>query len=78
MNARQFAYMVKHGMTPMEAIRSATVVAAELMGWGDRVGALEPGLFADLVAVEGDVLSDVDGLTDVALVMKGGRVLSAA
>jgi len=78
MNARQFAYMVKHGMTPMEAIRSATVVAAELMGWGDRVGALEPDLFADLVAVEGDVLSDVDGLTDVALVMKGGRVLSAA
>ena len=78
MNARQFAYMVKHGMTPMEAIRSATLVAAELMGWRDRVGALEPGLFADLVAVEGDVLSDVDLLTDVALVMKGGRVLSAA
>ena len=77
MNARQFAYMVKHGMTPMQAIRSATVVAAELMGWRDRVGALEPGLFADLVAVEGDVLSDVDALTDVALVMKGGRVLSA-
>jgi imidazolonepropionase-like amidohydrolase len=77
MNARQFAYMVKHGMTPMEAIRSATVVAAELMGWRDRVGALEPGLFADLIAVEGEVLSDVGRLTDVALVMKGGRVLSA-
>ena len=77
MNAHQFASMVKHGMTPMEAIRSATVVAAELMGWPDRVGALEPGLFADLVAVEGDVLSDIDLLTDVALVMKGGRVLSA-
>jgi imidazolonepropionase-like amidohydrolase len=77
MNAHQFASMVKHGMTPMEAIRSATVVAAELMGWRDRVGALEPGLFADLVAVEGDVLSDVDLLTDVDLVMKGGRLLSA-
>jgi imidazolonepropionase-like amidohydrolase len=77
MNARQFAYMVKHGMTPMEAIRSATVVAAELMGWRDRVGALEPGLFADLIAVEGEVLSDVGRLTDVALVLKGGRVLSA-
>jgi len=77
MNARQFAYMVKHGMTPMEAIRSATVVAAELMGWRDRVGALEPGLFADLIAVEGEVLSDVGRLTDVALVMKGGRVISA-
>jgi imidazolonepropionase-like amidohydrolase len=77
MNARQFASMVKHGMTPMEAIRSATVVAAELMGWRDRVGALEPGLFADVLAVEGDVLSDVDRLTDAALVMRGGRVLSA-
>jgi imidazolonepropionase-like amidohydrolase len=76
MNARQIASMVKHGMTPMEAIRSATVVAAELMGWRDRVGALEPGLFADVIALEGDVLSDVDLLTDVALVMKGGRVLS--
>jgi imidazolonepropionase-like amidohydrolase len=76
MNARQIASMVKHGMTPREAIRSATVVAAELMGWRDRVGALEPGLFADVIALEGDVLSDVDLLTDVALVMKGGRVLS--
>jgi imidazolonepropionase-like amidohydrolase len=78
MNARQFAFMVKHGMTPIQAIRSATVVAAELMGWRDRVGALEPGLFADLVAVEGDVLSDVDLLTEPALVMKGGRVVSGA
>jgi imidazolonepropionase-like amidohydrolase len=77
MNARQFASMIKHGMTPMEAIRSATVIAAELMGWRDRVGALEPGLFADLIAIEGDALSDVDLLTDVVLVMKGGRVLSA-
>jgi imidazolonepropionase-like amidohydrolase len=77
MNANQFASMVKYGMTPMEAIRSATVVAAELLGWRDRVGALEPGLFADLVAVEGDVLNDVDLLTDVAFVMKGGRIVSA-
>ena len=77
MNAKQFASMVKYGMTPLEAIRSATVVAAELLGWTDRVGALEPGLFADLVAVEGDVMNDVDLLTDVAFVMKGGRVVSA-
>ena len=77
MNANQFASMVKYGMTPMEAIRSATVVAAELLGWRDRVGVLEPGLFADLVAVEGDVMNDVDLLTDVAFVMKGGRVVSA-
>ena len=77
MNANQFASMVKYGMTPLEAIRSATVVAAELLGWRDRVGALEPGLFADLIAVEGDVMNDVDLLTDVAFVMKGGRVVSA-
>lgn len=77
MNAKQFASIVKYGMTPMDAIRSATVVAAELLGWRDRVGALEPGLFADLVAVEGDVMNDVDLLTDVAFVMKGGRVVSA-
>ena len=77
MNAKQFASMVKYGMTPLEAIRSATVVAAELLGWRERVGALEPGLFADLIAVEGDVMNDVDLLTDVAFVMKGGRVVSA-
>ena len=77
MNAEQFASMVKYGMTPVEAIRSATVVAAELLGWSDRVGALEPGLFADLIAVEGDVMNDVELLTDVAFVMKGGRVVSA-
>jgi imidazolonepropionase-like amidohydrolase len=77
MNAHQFATMVKHGMTPIEAIRSATVVAAELLGWRDRVGAIEPGLFADLVAVRGDVLGDVGLLTDVDLVMKGGALVSA-
>ena len=77
MNAKQFASMVKYGMTPVGAIRSATVVAAELLGWSDRVGALEPGLFADLIAVEGDVMNDVDLLSDVAFVMKGGRVVSA-
>jgi len=77
MNAKQFASMVKYGMTPVEAIRSATVVAAELLGWNDRVGALEPGRFADLIAVEGDVMNNVDLLTDVAFVMKGGRVVSA-
>ena len=77
MNANQFASMVKFGMTPMETIRSATVLAAELLGWRDRVGALEPGLFADLVAVEGDVMNDVDVLTDVAFVMKGGRIVPA-
>ena len=75
MNARQFAYMVRSGMTPMQAIQSATSVAAELLGWSDRAGALEPGQYADLIAVEGDPLEVVDRLTQIALVMKGGGVV---
>jgi imidazolonepropionase-like amidohydrolase len=75
MNARQFAYMVRYGMSPMQAIQSATSVAAELMGWQERVGAIEPGRYADLIAVHGDPLEDVDLLTDVALVMKGGELV---
>jgi imidazolonepropionase-like amidohydrolase len=74
-NARQMRYMVRHGMTPMQAIQSATRVAAELMGWEDRVGRVAPGLFADLVAVEGDALDDVSLLEHVSFVMKGGRVV---
>ena len=73
--AKQFAYMVRFGMTPMEAIRSATVVAAELMGWSDRVGALVPGRFADMVAVHGDPLDDISVLEAPAFVMKGGQVV---
>jgi imidazolonepropionase-like amidohydrolase len=73
--ARQFAYMVRLGMSPMQAIRSATVVASELMGWRDRVGAIEPGRLADLIAVAGDPLDDVSVLEDVAFVMKGGTVV---
>jgi len=72
---RQFAYMVRYGMTPMEAIRSATVVASELMGWRDRVGSIAPGLFADLAAVDGDPLEDISLLEDVRFVMKGGTVV---
>jgi imidazolonepropionase-like amidohydrolase len=72
---RQFAYMVRFGMTPIEAIRSATVVAAQLIGWQDRVGSVAPGLLADLVAVDGDPTEDVSVLEDVAFVMKGGEVL---
>ncbi|MCH7766048.1 MAG: amidohydrolase family protein [Acidobacteria bacterium] len=73
-NAKQFAYMVEYGMTPLEAIQAATVHAAELLGWADRVGALEPGKFADLIAVEGDPLADVALLEKVGFVMKGGKV----
>jgi imidazolonepropionase-like amidohydrolase len=73
--ARQFAYHVKHGQSPLEAIRSATMHAAELMGWTDRIGRLAPGLYADLVAVAGDPLTDVRLLEDVRFVMKGGEVV---
>lgn len=72
---RQFAFMVRYGMTSMEAIRSATVVASELMGWQDRVGAIEPEKFADLVAVQGDPTDDITLLEDIPFVMKGGEVL---
>ena len=74
-NARQLAYHVRHGQTPLEAIRSATLRAAELMGWSDRIGRVEAGLFADLVAVEGDPTDDVRLLEDVSFVMKGGDVV---
>lgn len=74
-NARQFAVMVRLGMSPIDAIRSATVVAGELLGWQDRVGAVSPGRFADLVAVEGDPLEEIETLERPAFVMKGGRVL---
>ena len=73
-NARQLGYYVRYGMSPIEAIRSATVVAAELMGWDDRVGRLEPGRAADLIAVAGNPLEDVELLRDVAVVVKGGRI----
>jgi imidazolonepropionase-like amidohydrolase len=76
--ARQFAYMVRYGMAAIEVIRSATTVAAELMGWEDRVGSLAPGRFADLVAVDGDPLEDVSLLETPVFVMKGGVVVSGA
>jgi imidazolonepropionase-like amidohydrolase len=74
-NARQFAVMVERGMTPMEAIQSATSVAARLMGWEDRVGAVAAGRYGDLIAVKGDPLRDVRALESVAVVVKGGNVI---
>ena len=74
LNARQLPYMVKYGMTPMQAIQSATISAARLMQWEDRVGSLAPGKFADVVAVEGDALADLRRFEHVDFVMKGGRV----
>src|SRR5205085_2472762 len=72
-NAHQFALLVQHiGMPPADAIRMATVNAAELIGWPDKVGAIKPGFFADLIAVDGDPLRDVSELERVRWVMKGG------
>jgi imidazolonepropionase-like amidohydrolase len=74
-NARQFALLVRHlGITPLDAIRMATVNAADLLGWSDRVGALETGKFADIIAVDGDPLKDITALRRVVFVMKGGKV----
>jgi imidazolonepropionase-like amidohydrolase len=74
LNAHEFAVYVKLGMTPLQAIRTATVSAADLLGWQDRVGAIEAGKFADLIAVDGDPLKDVTELERVKWVMKGGAV----
>ncbi len=74
-NAKQFFHMVKWGMTPMQAIQSATIHAADLLGWKDRVGQLAPGFYADLIAVSGDPLADVTVLEQVGFVMKGGKVV---
>ncbi len=74
LNAHEFAVYVKMGMSPVDAIRTATVNAADLMGWSDRVGSLEPGHYADLIAVDGDPTQDVTTLQNVKFVMKGGVV----
>ncbi len=74
LNARQLPYMVKYGMTPMQAIQSATVSAAQLMGWQDRVGAIAAGRYADIIAVEGDALADLRSFAKIGFVMKGGIV----
>lgn len=73
-NGKQFARMVRFGMTEMEAIQAATVRTARLLGWQDRVGQIQPGYFADLIAVDGDPLEDISVLEQVDFVMKGGVV----
>src|SRR5580692_2713689 len=69
-NARQFKYMVQYGMKPMEAIQAATLNAADLMGWPTKVGSIETGKYADMIAVDGDPLSDITLLEHVSFVMK--------
>ena len=75
LNAHEFAVMVKLGLTPLQAIQAATVNDADLLGWSDKVGTIEPGKWADLVAVDGDPLADVTTLERVKFVMKGGEVV---
>jgi imidazolonepropionase-like amidohydrolase len=74
-NADEFEWMVKMGMPPAEAIKAATVNAADLLGLSSDIGTLEPGKAADLIAVAGDPLADVTTLKQVGFVMKGGRVM---
>ncbi len=74
-NAKQFGKMVEWGMKPIDAIQAATINAAELIGWPDKVGELSKGHFADLIAVQGDPLSDAKVLENVKFVMKGGMVV---
>jgi imidazolonepropionase-like amidohydrolase len=73
-NALQFPIMVEFGMTPMDAIKSATSIAAQHIGRDGRVGALEAGRFGDLIAVRGDPLADITRLQDVSVVVKGGHI----
>ncbi len=73
-NARQFAKMVEWGMKPLDAVQAATIHAADLLGWSEKVGSLEKGHYADLIAVEGNPLADVKILESVRFVMKGGAV----
>ena len=72
--AKEFEYYVQYGMTPLQAIRSGTSTAADLLGWGDKLGTIEAGKWADIVAVSGDPLKDIKELQNVKFVMKGGMV----
>lgn len=73
-NAKQFKYMVKYGLTPMQAIQAATVNAADLLGWTGKVGSISQGKYADIIAVDANPLDDVRVLENVKFVMKGGVV----
>jgi imidazolonepropionase-like amidohydrolase len=75
LNGHEFAVMVKLGLTPLQSIQAATVNGADLLGWGDKIGVVEAGKWADVIAVDGDPLQDVTTLERVKFVMKGGEVV---
>ncbi len=75
LNAHEFAVMVKLGLSPLQAIQAATVNDADLLGWSDKIGTIEPGKWADIIAVDGDPVKDVTTLERVKFVMKGGEVV---
>jgi imidazolonepropionase-like amidohydrolase len=74
-NAKQFPYMVKYGLTAMQAVQSATIESARLLGWEKDIGSIAPGRYADMIAVEGDPLADISVLVGPKLVMKGGEIV---
>src|SRR5215831_7208572 len=75
LNAHEFAVMVKLGLTPLQAIQSATINAADLIGWSDRAGSIEPGHYADIIGISGDPTTNVTALEKIDFVMKGGEVV---
>jgi imidazolonepropionase-like amidohydrolase len=75
LNAHELALYVSIGMSPLEAIQTATVNDADLLSWSDRIGTLEPGKWADIIAVDGDPLQDITVLQHLKFVMKGGEVV---
>ncbi len=77
-NAKQFAVYVELGMSPMQAIQSATTVAAESLGWKGNTGAVAPGYYADIIAVEGNPLDDVGVLEEVVFVLQGGEIVKSS
>ena len=77
-NARQLTALVQLGATPLEAIQTQTVNAAELLGWSNRVGTLEPNKLADIIAVDGNPLIDIAALERVKFVMKNGVIIEMA